>query len=44
VGVFAVAVFAFDEGEEPVEGFVLAGESDGGEKSEAEPGIERLVE
>ena len=39
MGVFAAAVVLFDEGEEPGEGFVLAGEGDGGEEGGAEPGI-----
>jgi hypothetical protein len=39
VSVFAVAIILFDEGEEPGEGFVLTGESDGGEQGGAEPGV-----
>ena len=39
MGIFGVAVVAFDQGEEPVVGFVLAGEGYGREQGGAEPGV-----
>ena len=44
MGIFGVAVVAFDQGEEPVVGFVLAGEGDGGEQGGAEPRVTRRCE
>lgn len=39
MSVFAVVVAGVNKGEEPVEGFVLPGEGDGGEQGCAEPGV-----